>query len=150
MYDVTQSSGACPSLSKRWTLVCGLAWMFLSSKLSLWRLSRWSELPSTAGRAGSILVQGTKIPTILPSMAKTTTKQTKKHSLWRSELPNKPTGPKDIAEAEKEKERCWRSPRCRVRTRLQAKASLWKYKIFRNFPQKKLAIKVNNISMQYF
>lgn len=36
-----------------------------------------SELPSTAGGVGSIPGQGTKIPAILSSMEKTTTKQTK-------------------------------------------------------------------------
>ena len=109
---------------------------FLSGDFPSGPVIKDSELPSTAGGAGSIPGQGTKIPAILPSMAKTT-KQTKKHSLWRSELPNKPAGPKDIAEAEKEKERCWRSPRCRVRTRLQARGFSLSANFLGNFPPKK-------------
>ena len=61
-----------------------------------------SELPSTAGGTGSIPGQGTKIPSILSSMEKTTTKQTKKHS--RGDVSYQ-TSPQDLKTSQKQKKR---------------------------------------------
>ena len=61
-----------------------------------------SELPSTAGGTGSIPGQGTKIPAILSSMEKTTTKQTKKHS--RGDVSYQ-TSPQDLKTSQKQKKR---------------------------------------------